>query len=878
MLGWKHHKGWGMRTNCRKTLDRPNALSKLVLGAGVLCAVSACAAQAVGSETALAVGAVEAQPDKAAHNVVPENWPLAKPLALDPAIESRVAQIMARMSLEQKIGQLIQADSSSITPEELKQYRLGSVLSGGNSAPGPLAYADTETWLELADAYHKAAMDPDGVDIAIPIILGIDAVHGHANLKGATVFPHNIGLGAMHDPALIEKIYAATARELLVSGHDWTFAPTLAVPRDDRWGRAYEGFSENPALVASYATPIVEGLQGERGQPDFLGPERVLASAKHFLADGATINGMDQGDAQISEAELRDIHAAGYYPAIAADVQSIMVSFSSWHGRKMSGNRELLTDVLRRRMGFRGFVVSDWNAHGQILGCSNTDCPAAINAGIDMLMAPDSWRDLYHSTLAAARDGRIAQARIDEAVRRILRVKLNAGLFERGLPSERIHAGNSAILASPEHRAIAREAVRSSLVLLKNEGSLLPLDPGARIVVVGDGANSIAKASGGWTLSWQGKGHSNDEFPNGQTILSGIQEAASAAGGSVLFVEDGNLDPAASADVVIAVYGEDPYAEFQGDRADVDFEPNGFDPGKLAELRARGLPIVSVFLSGRPLWTNPEINASDAFIAAWLPGSEGGGIADMLFRTDPSFEFSGRLPFSWPRNAMQATVNIGDSDYNPQFPYGYGLSYGDESQVAHLSEESGLSAKGQSNTNSYFARGAPVAPWSLFAITAGTSTRLNTLPWDGEGLAVSGTDRATQEDSLRVDWRTAGETLRISSFDPVDLSRQSNGDMELVFSTRSFDADPRTVSIGMGCLDAENCDGFVSVTIADEQWQEHRIRLKCFARQGVDMSKIGHAFIARSSSQASIGLSDIRLEADDDGMEACGDQTTSAAN
>jgi beta-glucosidase len=318
----------------------------------------------------------------------------------------------------------------------------------------------------MADKYYNASIDNEGVEIAIPIIWGIDAVHGHANLKGAIVFPHNVGLGAMNNPDLIEKIASVTAHELTVSGHDWTFAPTLAVPQDLRWGRSYEGFSENPDVVQSYGDRIVIGLQGQFGSDDFMGDGKVISSAKHFLADGATQNGVDQGDALISEEELSTVHAAGYYSAIPAGVQTVMVSFSSWQGRKLHGDKELLTDVLKGKMGFNGFVVGDWNGHGQVPGCTNTDCAQSLNAGLDMYMAPDSWKGLYESTLKHVKDGTISMERLDDAVRRILRVKLASGVFQKGAPSTRANAGNESFLGLPEHRAIARQAVRESMVLL----------------------------------------------------------------------------------------------------------------------------------------------------------------------------------------------------------------------------------------------------------------------------------------------------------------------------------------------------------------------------------------------------------------------------
>ena len=505
-------------------------------------------------------------------------WPSIEPLPVNPVIEARINEILPKLTLEQKVGQVIQADSDHVTPKEVKEYRLGSVLSGGNSAPGPLPYADTRKWIEMADKYYNASIDNDDVEIAIPIIWGIDAVHGHANLKGSIIFPHNIGLGAMNNPDLIEKIASVTAHELTISGHDWTFAPTLAVPQDVRWGRTYEGFSENSEIVKSYGGRIVIGLQGKFGSDNFMSDGKVISSAKHFLADGATQNGADQGDALISEDELSKVHAAGYYSAIPAGVQTVMASFSSWQGRKLHGDKELLTNVLKGKMGFKGFVIGDWNGHGQVPGCKNTDCAQSLNAGLDMYMAPDSWKGLYASTLQQVKDGAISMERLNDAVRRILRVKLASGIFEKGVPSSRTNAGDENILGLPKNRSIARQAVRESMVLLKNNDQVLPLDASKTILVVGDGANSISKASGGWTLSWQGTGHSNDEFPNGESILRGIEEVVNQAGGKVILSPEG--DTSIKADIVIAIYGEDPYAEFQGDRENLDFVSNSFDTNR----------------------------------------------------------------------------------------------------------------------------------------------------------------------------------------------------------------------------------------------------------------------------------------------------------
>ena len=511
------------------------------------------------------------------------SWKKIESFSLNPEIEKQIDEIIPKLTLEQKVGQVIQGDSDSVTPEDVKKYRLGSVLSGGNSAPGPLPYAETKDWLSKADEYFKASIDNDGVEIAIPIIWGIDAVHGHANLKGAIIFPHNIGLGATNNPELIEKIAGVTAHELTVSGHDWTFAPTLAVPQDVRWGRSYEGFSEDPSIVNSYADRIVIGLQGKIESDQFMGKGKVISSAKHFLADGATENGVDQGDALISEQELATVHAAGYYSAIPAGVQTVMASFSSWRGRKLHGDKELLTDILKGKMGFNGFVVGDWNGHGQVPGCSNTNCAASLNAGLDMFMAPDSWKGLYENTLMQVKDGTIPMERLDDAVRRILRVKISSGIFEKGIPSSRPNAGDESLLSLPNNKAIGRQAVRESLVLLKNNNNTLPLDPKKKILVVGDGADNISKICGGWTLSWQGNNHNNDEFPNAISILTGIKDEINKAGGEMIFSENGNTS--INADAVIAIYGEDPYAEFQGDRENLDFVPNGFDTEKLKTFK-----------------------------------------------------------------------------------------------------------------------------------------------------------------------------------------------------------------------------------------------------------------------------------------------------
>jgi len=628
----------------------------------------ACGVAAAGEEPA---------PPAAGAVVHPERWP-AVPQArpADPKLEQAVADLLARMSLEEKVGQVIQAEIADVTPGDVRRYRLGSILNGGGSHPGGKRRTAPAEWLALADAFYDASMDASGGHVAIPVIWGTDAIHGHANVTGATVFPHNIALGATRDLDLIRRVGEVTAIEIAVTGLDWDFAPTLAVVRDDRWGRTYEGFSEDPALVRRCADAMVRGLQGDPLSPAFLDGRHVIATAKHFLGDGGTAGGRDRGDNRSSEEELRDVHGAGYQAALGAGVQTVMASFSSWQGRKMHGFRELLTDVLKQRMGFDGFVVGDWEGHAELPGCSHGDCPQAFNAGVDMFMAPERWKALYRHTLAEVKAGEIPAARLDDAVRRILRVKMRAGMFERGRPSSRPLAGRTDLFGSPEHREVARRAVRESLVLLKNAGGLLPLPRGANVLVAGPAADDIGMQCGGWTISWEGDGNTNADFPGGSSIWDGIRDAVEGPGGKATLSAKGLF--ASRPDVAIVVFGEKPYAETKGDRATLEFEPaDGEAVALLRSLKAAGVPVISLFVTGRPLCVGRELAASDAFVVAWLPGSEGRAVADVLFRnTDGSVahDFTGRLPYSWPRSPEQGPVNVGDAVYDPQFPYGFGLS------------------------------------------------------------------------------------------------------------------------------------------------------------------------------------------------------------
>ena len=632
-------------------------------------------------------------------------WPAqSSPFPGGPAEEARLDEIVAGMSLRDKVGQVIMGEIRYVSPGDVRHYRLGAVLNGGGSFPGRDRHASAEHWLALADAYHQASVDRDDGRPVIPVIWGTDAVHGHNNVFGATLFPHNIGLGATASPELLRLIGAATAREVAATGIYWNFAPTLAVPRNDRWGRTYEGYSEHPGLVAELGAALIEGMQGAVGR-DFMAPGKVLATAKHFLGDGGTANGVDQGVTLASEAELVRIHGAGYRTALKAGVQTVMVSFSSWNGMKMHANGYLLEGALKGTMGFDGFLIGDWDAHSQIPGCKPDSCPEAFVAGVDMYMAPKRWKGLHRNLLRQVRMGEITSARLDEAVRRILRVKLRAGLLDAPRPSERPVA--AAVdggpvrrwewIGHPQHRALARRAVRESLVLLKNEGAVLPIEPGSRVMIVGNAASNIPTQLGGWSMTWQGDDIGNADFPGATSILDGIREAVEDAGGAVDYRRFADVLAGLAKsppDVALLVYGEEPYAEYEGDVRTLEFSPGDKSHLEAARrLQAAGVPVVSVLLNGRPLAVPEEIGASDAFVVAWLPGSEGAGVADVLIagaEGKPRFDFSGRLPYSWPARPEQTTVNRGDDPYQPAFPFGFGLRYGQaEGEEAQRSPDKG---------------------------------------------------------------------------------------------------------------------------------------------------------------------------------------------
>ncbi len=648
----------------RSSQNGLRALTVLVaLSAATLCATS----------FGVAADAARPQSSGVAH---PQLWPATHTRGLvDAATEERITSMLARMSVEEKVGQVIQTDIGSIKPEDLRRYPLGSILAGGGSGPNGDDRSPTAAWLQLARDFRAVALEARPGHEAIPPLFGIDAVHGHNNIVGTVLYPHNIGLGAAHDAELVRRIGAATAEEIAATGWDWAFAPTLAVPQDVRWGRSYEGFAQDPALVRAYASAAVEGLQGSPAAAATLQNGKVAATAKHFIGDGGTAGGVDEGDTRVSESELIRVHAQGYVGAIEAGVYTVMASYSSWQGQKMHGNHSLLTDVLKGRMGFEGLVVGDWNAQAQVPGCKADHCTAAFNAGVDMFMAPYEWQGLYTNTLTDVRTGAISAARLDDAVRRILRVKFRLGLFDAARPYE----GRMELLGSTAHRDLAREAVRKSLVLLKNSGAL-PIPAGARVMVTGPGSENLPMQCGGWSLTWQGSDTSNADYPGATTIKDAIKTAVEAGGGRL--VDGSDLSGKDRPDVAVIVYGETPYAEMFGD-VQLPLYNVGQPLEQLRQLHQAGIRTVSVLLSGRPLWAKPELELSDAFVAAWLPGTEAGGIADLLIGDQagkPRFDFSGRLSFAWPNGAAPVagrTGTGGGTGKNPAgtWPMGYGLSY-----------------------------------------------------------------------------------------------------------------------------------------------------------------------------------------------------------
>jgi len=578
----------------------------------------------------------------------------------------KVRELLGRMTLEEKVGQMVQANSASLKdPSDVENYFLGSVLSGGSSDP-----KTGNGLVDWTDHYDNLQSHTQKTRLRIPLLYGIDAVHGHSNVLGATIFPHNIGLGCSRNPALVKKAARITAMETRATGINWTFAPCVTVPRDERWGRSYEGFGETPELARMMGEAAVRGYQSN----DLSNPTSLLACAKHWIGDGGTKYGtgrklkpdlqiLDRGDVTLSESELRRIHMAGYVSAIKAGVGTIMPSYSSWNGVKCSGSKRLLTDILKNELKFDGFLISDYDAIDEMPGDYKTQIETSVNAGMDMFMVSTKYRELYNLLLELAREKRVEMSRIDDAVTRILRVKFAMGLMDgrSNLADRKLHAS----FGSAAHRQVARECVRETLVLLKNEKRVLPASKRLnRIHVAGKSADDIGNQCGGWTISWQGK--SGAQTTGGTTILEAIKQTVSPQT-MITYSKDGTN--AAGADLGIVVIGETPYAEWMGDRQSLELSEE--DVAVVETMKQAGMPLVIILISGRPLIIDKVIDKADAFVAAWLPGTEGRGVTDVLFG---AYKFAGKLSFSWPQSMDQIPINAGDPNYNPLFKYGHGLT------------------------------------------------------------------------------------------------------------------------------------------------------------------------------------------------------------
>ena len=761
-----------------------------------------------------------------------------------------IEQLIAGMTVEEKVGQVIQGDLDFISPEDVKKFKIGSVLNGGNTAPNGDKYSSVNDWKKLSKEFYDAS--PTYKGIKVPVLWGTDAVHGHNNVIGATLFPHNIGLGATGNEDLIRSIGEVIALEVLSTGVAWTFAPTIAVPQDDRWGRTYEGFSEDPILVSKLGKAFVLGLQGE-GET-LLDNNHVIATAKHFMGDGGTFEGIDQGNTRISEIGLRELHGYPYFDALDACAQTVMASFNSWNGQKLHGYERLLTDILKKDMQFDGFVVGDWNGHGQVEGCSNAKCAQSFNAGVDMFMVPENWKDLLRNTIRQVKSGEISEARLNDAVRNILTVKSRLGLFNGRVP----HEFKENYLGHPKHIALARQAVRESLVLLKNNNRLLPLNPKQHIGIIGDAAKKISSQTGGWTITWQGRENLNSDFVNVNSIYEALEKTILLSGGTVEFSNNGKFtkDP----DVVIGVFGEEPYAEMLGDLKDVSFAAT--DPKflpLLEAMNAQSIPTVSIFLSGRPLVVNRQLNASDAFIAAWLPGSAVEGIADVIFTKDDEIhhDFTGKLSYSWPKTKDQSVLNFTDSIYDPLFPYGYGLSYSSNIETPRIQITNNDSKLDLVNVF----LGTASIPGKEFIVTkAGPEFVLqDDFVSNNDKIKITRFDYQRQDDAKNVVFKEdqSLQAFGISAESHVNLSTMKSPFYEIIMRVNSLSNPSLYFSVGCG----NNCRGSIELpTKLMTDWSTINIPLSCLEKDGLDKTKIQVRGLFLSEEEINFDLNSIVIK------------------
>lgn len=798
-------------------------------------------------------------------------WPPTESIIpVDPSIESRIDGLLERLSLERKVGQLIQGEIQHTTPDDVFRFGLGSVLSGGGSFPGNKRHATHHDWRELAREFHRASMRTDEGRIPVPVFWGVDAVHGHNNVRGATVFPHNIGLGAANNMDLVAKIARCTASEMYATGVRCNFSPSVSVAHDFRWGRTYESYSTNPQHVGEYARTMVTGLQNNTDGLLF-GEETVMATLKHFIGDGGTEGGMDRGETSLDEATLRDRHGLPYFSGIAAGAQLVMASFSSWNGEAVHGSHYLLTRVLKEQIGFDGIIISDWNGHSFVPGCSKVSCAPVFNAGVDIVMVPQDWHGLLENTISDVEAGLISMERIDDAVRRVLRVKFRAGLFEDEWPEQEIEvaAGN---FGSAEHHAVAVQAVQESLVLLKNKNALLPVSSGQHVLVAGDAASNLEKQMGGWSLTWQGRDVSPGDFPHAKTILQGIKDRVEVAGGKVSYSADGEID--CEPDVAVVVFGEQPYAEWHGDRDTLEFEADAKSWGgkdllhqrpaldMIRSFKSRSIPVISICLCGRPLFVNPEINASDAFVVAWQPGSAGEGVALPIFESpgeNELIDFKGRLPFDWPDRPIPSETD------GVSFPHGFGLSLGDNCDLDDLPEPAIAQTPGLRPLN-IFTRGFS-EPWSTMLEVNQNQHRV--LPGAGvrsvgdrEVIRIETGDRDIQEDSWLISWNGNGEaSFLVGAGIALNLEMFRNAGASLCFDVLADDTGSSDIFVGMGSTQKPFAGFSLQeyVNQASNTWQAVQIPLSRFESAGVNLSSVLYPLVLRSDSASSLWVNSVRI-------------------
>lgn len=848
-----------------------------------------------------------------------QDWPHIKSaFPENPQTEAKIKEILSKMTLEEKVGQMIQPDYRQVTPEEAKEYKLGSILNGGGGWPNGNKFATPLEWAKAADSYWFALKDAyKGEGYYIPFMWATDAVHGHNNVFNAVLYPHNIGLGAANDPELIRKIGEATAASVAATGLDWTFAPTVTTPRDYRWGRVYEGYSEDPVIVAKYAKQMVEGLQGTTLK-EFANQKHVISTVKHWVGDGGTTDGVDRGENDYTELQLINLHAKGFFTGIAAGAQSVMSSFNSWknpknyevrspgnkepYNYKIHGSKYLITDVLKNKIGFDGIVVTDWNGQEEIPGCSAANCPEAVNAGNDVFMVTtrSDWKPFYHNVIQQVKDGIIPMSRIDDAVTRILRVKMRAGLWDKPQPSKRLLVVSDDTIGSKAHQALARRAVSESLVLLKNNDHLLPLESGQNYLVVGSAADNIQKQTGGWSLTWQGTENTLADFPHAQTFLMAIKDAA---GKNHVFTD---ITKAPKDSIAIVVVGEKPYAEMMGDikaqqnlsLADMTIQSRS-DLELLKKLKKDGYKTVTVMYSGRPMYVNEEINLSDAFVEAWLPGTQVGGITDVLFAKDGK-DFRGRLSFSWPNTKCATTINrdipgLSAKEQPVQeqseakdpnlylFKYGYGLNYksnkvlgqlpldprtwgcGEDKPIPGAPAKLILEIMSSEDTNEFIPRiGGDTNGWKNKDVSGEQSTTIGSL-------TTTPINYKHQQDALTLSWygdRGEYQGKSASQFyvqtpdsKGVNLKSYLDANGRLEFDVKLSKAVPAGARLAMHCEYPCMADVPLSKAVDNNilnKWQTVSVPLQCFKQAGMNFKNTNTPFLLFNTKEMNLDLGKVR--------------------